>query len=289
MSRVNAGHYVLGTEGLALLRCWLAADGAELGRRVEELSRLAGAPDEGPLAVRFDAPELDVKAGYARWSAIYDTAPNPLIRVEQPVVRAMIDGSPVGDALDAACGTGRHTVYLRERGHRVIGIDATPEMLEKARAQVPGADLRQGDLESLPLKDASVDLAVCALALSHLPELAPAIAELCRVLRPGGRLILSDLHPVMTLLGGTALFLEADGSAGNVRTFHHSHGEYLAAFRQVGLEVVRCVEPTLEEQDMLALSGGLVSLAEEAFRSAWVGIPNALVWELERPASSRRV
>jgi SAM-dependent methyltransferase len=196
----------------------------------------------------------------------------------------MIDASPPGVALDAACGTGRHTTYLHGRGHEVIGIDASPEMLEHARARVPGADLRIGDLGALPLDGASIDLAVCALALTHIPDLAPAIAELSRVLRPGGRLILSDLHPAMTLLGGTGLFIEAGGSLGNVRSFHHPHGRYLAAFRQAGLEVVDCVEPALEEEDLAPLSGGLSAIAEEAFRSAWVGLPNALVWELARRA-----
>lgn len=282
MSRVNAGHFVLGTGGLALLRRWLIADADELRRRVEEISRLAGAPDQGPLAIRFDADELDVKAGYARWSATYDAAPNPLIRVEEPVVRAMIDAAAAGDALDAACGTGRHAAYMAARGHRVTGVDATPEMLEKARERVPDADLREGDLESLPIDDASAELAVCGLALSHLAQITPAVAELARVLRPGGRLIISDLHPTMMVLGATALFLEGDGSAGNVRSFHHSHGEYLAAFQDVGLRVLRCAEPALEEQDLLALSGGLVRIVEDAFRSAWVGLPQAIVWELTR-------
>ncbi len=76
------------------------------------------------------------------------------------------------------------------------------------------------------------------------------------------------------------MFLRADGSAGNVRSFHHPHGRYLAAFRKAGLDVLDCVEPCLEEEDLQALSGGLSGLAEEAFRSAWVGIPNALLWEL---------
>ena len=282
MSSVSAGHYVLGTGGLALLRRWLVADGPELVRRVDELARLASASDAAPLSIRFDVPELDVQAGYARWSTSYDDAPNPLIRVEEPVVRAMIDACPPGVALDAACGTGRHSRYLRDRGHPVIGIDASPEMLEKARARVPDADFRLGDLEALPLEPASVDLAVCALALSHTRELSPSIAELSRVLRPRGRLILSDLHPMMFLLGGTALFIGADGAVANVRSFHHSHGRYLAAFRSAELDVVNCVEPPLEEEDLGALSGGLVTFAEEAFRSAWVGIPNALVWELVR-------
>ncbi len=280
MRSVSAGHYVLGTEGLALLRSWLGADGAQLDRRIEEISRFASRPSTPPLSIRFDLADLDVQAGYALWSESYDAAPNPLIRVEEPVVRAMLDACPPGVALDAACGTGRHTESLRDRGHRVIGIDASREMLEKAKARVPEADLRIGDLEALPLESASVDLVVCALALTHIRDIEPAIVELSRVLRSGGRLILSDLHPLMTLLGGTGLFLRADSSAGNVESFHHAHGRYLAAFRKAGLDVLQCVEPCLEEEDLQALSGGLSTLAEEAFRSAWIGIPNALVWEL---------
>ncbi len=280
MPSVNAGHYVLGTEGLALLRGWLVADGAQLDRRIEEISRFAARPNAPPMSIRFDLADLGVQAGYALWSQTYDAAPNPLIRVEEPVVRAMLDACPPGVALDAGCGTGRHTEYLRDRGHRVIGIDASPEMLEKARVRVPEADLRIGDLQALPVESASVDLVVCALALTHSSDIEPSIVELARVLRSGGRLILSDLHPSMTLLGGTGLFIRADGSVGNVESFHHPHGRYLAAFRKAGLEVLECVEPCLEEEDLQVLSGGLSTLAEEAFRLAWIGVPNALVWEL---------
>jgi ubiquinone/menaquinone biosynthesis C-methylase UbiE len=281
MSR-NAGHFVLGTEGLAVLRTWLVADEATLQRRVEELARTASAPAEPPLSIRLDVPELDVEPGYARWATSYDDAANPLIRVEEPVVRAMIDRVPPGRALDAACGTGRHTAYLAARGHRVSGVDATAEMLEKARIRVPAADLRQGDLAHLPFEDGAFDVAVCALALSHLPDPAPAIAELARVLRPGGVLVLSDLHPTMLLLGGTGFFVDASGRAGNVRSFHHSHARYLVAFRRAGLVVADCLEPAIEPEDVAAVSGGLHGFAEEAFRTAWVGIPNALVWSLVR-------
>jgi len=277
-----AGHYVLGTEGLALLRTWLVADEETLRRRVAELARMASAPDEPPLSIRLDVPELDVEAGYARWATSYDEAANPLIRVEEPVVRALIDRVPPGRALDAACGTGRHTAYLASRGHRVCGVDATAEMLEKARVRVPSADLRQGDLAHLPFEDGAFDLAVCALALSHLPDPAPAIADLARVLRPGGALVVSDLHPTMLLLGGTGFFVDASGRAGNVRSFHHPHSWYLAAFRGAGLAVVDCLEPAIEPEDVAAVSGGLHGFAEEAFRTAWVAMPNALVWSLVR-------
>jgi len=276
----TAGHYVLGTEGLALLRTWLVAHEETLGRRVDELARMASAPDAPPMAIRLDVPDHDVEAGYARWATSYDDMANPLIRVEEPAVRALVDRVPAGRALDAACGTGRHAAYLAARGHRVAGVDATPAMLEKARARVPSADLRLGDLADLPFEDGAFDLAVCALALSHLPDPGPAIAELARVLRPGGTLVLSDLHPTMLLLGGTGFFVDASGRPGNVRSFHHPHARYLAAFRRAGLDVVDCVEPTIEPDDLAALSGGLMGFAEEAFRTAWVGMPNALVWSL---------
>jgi ubiquinone/menaquinone biosynthesis C-methylase UbiE len=278
----SAGHYVLGTAGLALLRTWLVADDETLRRRIDELAGMAGAPDAPPMAIRLDVPELDVDAGYARWATSYDDAANPLIRVEEPVVRAIVDRVPPGRALDAACGTGRHTAYLASRGHRVAGVDATPAMLEKARARVPSADLRVGDLAHLPFDAGAFDLAVCALALSHLSAPEPAVAELARVLRPGGTLVVSDLHPTMLLLGGTGFFVDSSGRAGNVRSYHHPHARYLAAFRRAGLSVVDCVEPMIEAEDVAAVSGGLLGFAEEAFRTAWVGMPNALVWSLVR-------
>jgi SAM-dependent methyltransferase len=283
MPNVNAGHFFVGTQGIALLRGWLSGDGAALARRVDEIRRALEGSPASPMSIQFDVSDLDVGPGYASWSATYDAGPNPLIRVEEPVVRSMIDRSSPGEALDAACGTGRHAAYLVERGHRVAGIDASPEMLAKARTRLPSIDLRLGDLRRLPVDDASVDLAVCALALTHLPDVDPAIAELARVLRPGGRLILSDLHPTMVLLGGTGFFF-GDHGAGNVRTFHHPQARYLAAFRGAGLEVLDCAEPPLEEEDLAALSGGLARLAPEAFHAAWVGLPNAIVWELARPA-----
>jgi ubiquinone/menaquinone biosynthesis C-methylase UbiE len=280
----NAGHYVLGTIGVALLRSWLGADESSAARRVAELGRIATSSAAPPLALRFDVPELDVRTGYARWASSYDAAPNPLIRCEEVVVRAMLDRVTPGVAVDAACGTGRHTAYLAARSHRVVGVDASPEMLARARARVPAADLRTGTLERLPVDDAVADVAVCALALTHVADVAPAVAELARVVPPGGRVVVSDLHPAMFLLGGTAFFVDADGAAGSVRSFHHPFARYLAAFRAAGLDVVDCVEPVLEDEDIPAIAGGLNEFADEAFRTAWTGVPIALAWELVRRA-----
>jgi ubiquinone/menaquinone biosynthesis C-methylase UbiE len=105
------------------------------------------------------------------WSATHDDGIDWTEEYEQPQVRAVIDQLPTGDALDAACGTGRWTEYLAAAGHRVVGVDGSPDTLAKARARIPAGEFWQGQLYQLPLDDDSVDLVVCALALTHVPEL----------------------------------------------------------------------------------------------------------------------
>jgi ubiquinone/menaquinone biosynthesis C-methylase UbiE len=282
MGQVNLGHYVVGTKGLALLRTWLVGARADADRRLAELSAFLVARDGSPLATELDAPATSVTDGYGRWAATYDATPNPLIRLEEPVVRALVAELPPGDALDAACGTGRHAAFLAARGHRVVGIDATAAMLAVARAAVPRGDFRLGDLGRLPADPASADLVLCTLALTHVADLGPPIAELARVARPGARVVVSDFAPIMCALGGTALFVDAHGRAGYVESYTHTHAAYLRAFRIAGLDVIDCIEPPLGDEEVFLLSGGLSDLAPEAFRAAWGGLPGALVWALRR-------
>jgi SAM-dependent methyltransferase len=282
MGRQRLGDYLLGVAGLGLVRHWLTGDSTGARMRRQELDRLTADREAGLAAVELDAPELEAGPGYAAWAASYDEVPNPLVMVEEPVVRRLLDDLPVGIALDAGCGTGRHAAYLRGRGHRVIGVDASPEMLARARAKLVGVDFHLGEITALPLAAASVDLVVCALALMHLADLGAAIGELARVVRPGGRVVVSDLHPTMLDLGGGALFEAGGGRYARVRHHLHRHGDYLAAFAAAGLCVRQCVERAWEPDQVRVLAGPLGPLAPEAFAAAFVGIPAVLVWVLER-------
>jgi len=200
-------------------------------------------------------------------------------------VHGLIDNLPAGKVLDAACGTGRHARYLHTQGHAVIGVDTSPEMLLNARAALPAVEFRSGDLTALPVESNSMDLAVCALALTHCPDLMPPVRELARVVRPGGHVIISDFHPFMIMLGGTAFFMAADGSAGYVTTYLHHHNVYLQAFRAAGLEVFECLEPGNGEKEVVLMATGMMDIAGDAFRSALLGVPSALVWLLRRKES----
>ncbi|RVX41658.1 methyltransferase family protein [Nonomuraea polychroma] len=99
--------------------------------------------------------------------------------------------------LDAGCGSGPLFAELRDRGAIVTGIDASAGMLEMARQRLgTDADLRVADLASpLPFPNDTYDDVIASLVLHYLEDWGPTLAELRRVLRPGGRLLVSVEHP----------------------------------------------------------------------------------------------
>jgi ubiquinone/menaquinone biosynthesis C-methylase UbiE len=226
--------YLLGLQGLALMRAFSGEhDRAFTEARIAEIRELL---DHPPAGRGGGADEIGTLEGYADWAPTYDRPGNALIDAEEPIVRSLVSALPAGDALDAACGTGRHTAFLASRGHRVIGVDSSADML--ARVDVPGAELCLGSLERLPLAAASVDLVVCGLALSHCPSLPPVFAEFARVLRPGGRLIVSDTRG----LPGTSSY-PMGRAPGVMMARAHPTSAYLAAALPLGLQVLACFEP----------------------------------------------
>lgn len=100
-----------------------------------------------------------------------------------------------GDVLEIAVGTGRNLAHYPTEA-RVTGIELSPRMLEIARRRAEelhlDADLQTGDAQSLDFADDRFDSVVCTLSLCTIPDDRKALAEACRVLRPGGRLLLLE-------------------------------------------------------------------------------------------------
>jgi SAM-dependent methyltransferase len=99
---------------------------------------------------------------------------------------------------DLGCGTGQLTDTIAPYVHRVIAVDASPEMLDAARGRVAertNVDVRQGELEALPIKAGELDAAMMSLVLHYSPDPARALAEVARVLQPGGRVLIVDMLP----------------------------------------------------------------------------------------------
>jgi ubiquinone/menaquinone biosynthesis C-methylase UbiE len=292
--------YLLGLEGAALL---LGGDREFVHARLDEIRTLLDDADE--LGGGIDAHPMTTREGYASWAPFYDEPGNEMIDLEQPVVRSILDTLPLGVALDAACGTGRHAAYLAGLGHTVIGVDESPEMLAIARQKLPAAKLLEGDLCALPLADDSVDLVVCALALAHVPDLERALAELVRVLRPGGHLVVSDSRGVLRTISVRIAHALADGSYGYMPSRQRATSEYLRAALPLGLQVRHC-EELFRDRPIISPDGtrdpyadteppphvpgappnywALHAYAPAAANAAWAVSPVAIVWhfQLER-------
>jgi SAM-dependent methyltransferase len=136
-----------------------------------------------------------------REATVYDAhlSEDPYLRrAEEAVVLEALALDPAHTVVDAGCGTGRLLEALLDRAGHVIGVDHSPASLEVARARVPEEkrprlELAVGDVRSLPVADATADRVLCMEVLQHVPTAefrAEAVAELRRILRPGGILIL---------------------------------------------------------------------------------------------------
>jgi len=117
-----------------------------------------------------------------------------------PAMVAQLDCPAGGLILDAGCGNGVRGIPLAQAGYRVHGVDLAPEMVARAsqaarQRGLDGSDARfeVGDVEALPVEDGACDGIICVNVLDFTPHPGVALTEFARVLKPGGRLLLSML------------------------------------------------------------------------------------------------
>jgi SAM-dependent methyltransferase len=179
--------------------------------------------------------------------------------------------------LDLGCGEGRGGVALRERGHRVIGVDAAPTMVRLARETGAYEELHLADAAALSLDDGAVDLVVAYMALHDIDDLSGALREAARVLEPGGRLCAAIVHPFASAHLGSETqmpyfepspYTDVVERGGLEMAFHGIHRpleDYMAALLDAGLTLERLREPAPTAEHIAAFPGLAKASGRPAF------------------------
>ena len=187
------------------------------------------------------------------------------------------------NVLDVGCGEGRFCRMLTKRGARTLGIDPTESLVEVARHRDPDGTYMIAKGEELPLDAASFDLVVSYVALVDIPGYSQAIAEMARVLRPGGRMVVSNLQAFCTsaMKGfqrdkeGNKLHLPVDNYVKErservawrgieIVNYHRPLGSYMREFLSAGLKLAAFEEP-LPSAEAIEVEPRL----EEYYRVPW--------------------
>lgn len=169
--------------------------------------------------------------------------------------------------LDLGCGEGRLARDLKALGHRVVGVDSSPTMVQHARDADPDFEVYETDMTALPFDDGAADLAIAFMWLMNVDRLADAVREVGRVVEPGGRFCLAITHTINTAgrfesLDPSSRFLiersyfehaavvnavERDGLTMTFLDSHRPLEEYVDALADAGFLVERLREVTDRE------------------------------------------
>jgi SAM-dependent methyltransferase len=180
-------------------------------------------------------------SGYDRWASSYDSDGHPGLEATSWV----LDRTPLGcgdcDVVELGCGTARHAARAISEGARsYTGVDGSVGMLHAAKAQIrdPRIGLVHADLMHPWAPGRTFDLALVVLVLEHLPFLDPICETLARIIRPGGRVRIIDLHPER-IVGGTLARFQDGATEVRFASMAHPVQALSSALEAVGFDVVR--------------------------------------------------
>ena len=128
------------------------------------------------------------------WEAVSRGYEEHFARLTNQSVEAILDAAEVrsgNQVLDVCCGPGMITATAIARGADAKGIDFSAAAVEIATSNLPGADIKKGDVQSIQFSDDTFDAVICGFGIIHVPDPLKALSEMHRVLKPGGRVAVS--------------------------------------------------------------------------------------------------
>ncbi|PYS25466.1 MAG: SAM-dependent methyltransferase [Acidobacteria bacterium] len=172
-----------------------------------------------------------VNEAYKNWSATYDSDRNLTRDLDQQVTRRTFETQRFKSILEIGCGTGKNTAFLASIANKMLALDFSEQMIEKAKhkSSTDNVTFRVADItDPWLVADRSIDLVTCNLVLEHVEDLGFVFGEAARVLIEGGNLFVSELHPFRQYQGVVARF-ERNNERIEIPAFVHHISDFLNA------------------------------------------------------------
>jgi cytosine/adenosine deaminase-related metal-dependent hydrolase/ubiquinone/menaquinone biosynthesis C-methylase UbiE len=233
------------------------------------------------LETRAASPAQPDAGVFNCWAQVYDAQSNPLLLLEGRRVAPLLPPVGGGNVLDVGCGTGRWLTHLETlRPASLIGIDCSLAMLKHAREKVlPATKLEHGHSSALPGEDASYTFVMASFLLSYVKDLQAFAFECARTIRPGGWMLVSDMHPLTAAERGWKRSFHVDGRTVDIAVHSRSLAEIIGTFERNGFELGVLIEPAFEEPERRVFEdAGKVTEYEEL-----AGVAAIYILKLQKP------
>ena len=180
---------------------------------------------------------------YDEWAATYDSVENPTRDLEKRACESVLGSMSFGTVIELGGGTGKNTGWLAERSGRLISVDLSPEMQAVARAKVESGNVefRIGDVAAGWDFAEPADLVTSSLILEHVEDLQHVFREAAKIMKPGGRFYICELHPLKQYAGSKARFETGEGRK-VLECFVHHVTDYTTAAMSNGFAIERIDE-----------------------------------------------
>jgi cytosine/adenosine deaminase-related metal-dependent hydrolase/ubiquinone/menaquinone biosynthesis C-methylase UbiE len=218
------------------------------------------------------------------WAQVYDLQLNPLLTLEEREAASLLPPLQGCDILDVGCGTGRWLSKLEGFSPAsLVGIDSSPAMLQSARQKISDTTMLYQSLSSkFPIEDSSKGFILSSFVLSYLDDLQVFAQECARIVRSGGCLLISDMHPATAAEHGWKRSFQLDGTKIEIPAWSRTLQEIISTFRDWGFDVQTLIEPAfgLPERTIFESAGKLADYDN------FTQVPAIYVLKLRRRASS---
>ncbi len=187
---------------------------------------------------------MENRQAYNVWANNYDTVENKTRDLEAVALRKSLAKIENADILEIGCGTGKNTEFLLGKAKKLVGVDFSAEMLERAKMKITAenVEFRQFDLrEEWNFAENSFEFLTCSLALEHIENIDFVFGQANKVLRTGGQFYIGELHPFKQYQGSKARF-DTDSGVFELKCFTHNISEFFEAAKNNNFEIIELKE-----------------------------------------------